>query len=87
MIKNVDDVLKQSIGLNQSGVIDVLKKDANDVRNLIATMCCDNQGRRHQQNILEKLNTLIKKFECGNGTYQDVYEFLQFVEKTLARDV
>lgn len=86
LIKDTDAAIKNAQQCNRKGVINALKNDANDVEKLIPTMR-PTPKRTHEQEILEKLKALIQKLESGNGTFQDVYTFFEFVEKTLAQDV
>lgn len=87
LAENTDAVQKVSQEFDLKKLIEVLEKDVSDVKKLIATMRVTDT-RQHQVDILEKLESLIKKLESGKGTFLDLYnDFYLYIERKLALDV
>lgn len=80
-------VQKVSQEFKPKKLVKILKKDVKDVQKFIPKVK-NPKVHEHQEQILAKLKGLIKQFESGTGTFEDLYKnFYLFIEKTLAKDL
>lgn len=87
LAENTDDVLEASQEFDRKKLANVLEKDVDDVKKLIATMK-STKSRKHQMEILKELEALAAKFKSGEGTYPDIYnDFYLYILKRLDMDV